>query len=67
MSIKITKHAQSCFEIESESARILIDPGSYFIELENPKLEDIKPIDLLAVIHEHGDHIDQNKSLILHP
>lgn len=60
MSIKITKHAQSCLEIESEGSRTLIDPGSYFIEIENPKLEDIKPIDLLVITHEHGDHIDEN-------
>lgn len=57
--MKITKHAQSCFLIEIDSSRILIDPGNFVFEDEGLKPEDFPDIDLIIITHEHKDHFDQ--------
>lgn len=58
--MKITKHAQSCFSIETEKgSRILIDPGEYvFGGKETLTPDDFQNIDILIITHEHSDHFD---------
>lgn len=58
--MKITKHGQSCFLIETkQGSRILIDPGTYvFGDKEKLTSEDFKKIDILIITHEHSDHFD---------
>ncbi len=58
--MKITKHAQSCFLIESDKgSRILIDPGTYvFGGKETLTPADFPDIDILIITHEHSDHFD---------
>ncbi len=56
--MKITKHAQSCFLIETGKSCILIDPGSYVFGEEGIKPEDFSNIDLIAFTHEHANHFD---------
>ena len=58
--MKITKHAQSCFLIESDrGSRILIDPGEYVFGLkETLTPDDFKNVDILIITHEHSDHFD---------
>ncbi|MEI8143051.1 MAG: MBL fold metallo-hydrolase [Candidatus Berkelbacteria bacterium] len=54
----ITKHAQSCFLVETEKSKILIDPGTYVFAEEGMKAEDFSDIDVIIVTHEHSDHFD---------
>ncbi len=51
--MKITKYGHACLLIEDNGKRLLIDPGS-FAEL---KVEGIGPVDVIAITHEHGDHV----------
>ena len=53
--MKITKYPQSCFLIETQGKRILIDPGD--LEFNQKWLdEDWKDIDIILVTHRHSDH-----------
>lgn len=56
--MKITKHAQSCFLIEHEDTRILIDPGYFVFENENIKPSDFQNIKAIIFTHSHRDHFD---------
>ncbi len=58
--MKVTKHAQSCFLIESsQGSRILIDPGVFvFGGKETLTPADFPDIDILIITHEHSDHFD---------
>lgn len=56
--MKITKHAQSCFLIETEDTKILIDPGTYVFNEEGLRSDAFKDIDTIIVTHEHYDHFD---------
>lgn len=56
--MKITKHAQSCFLVETGGARVLVDPGFFVFEKEGFKVQDFKDIDLIIITHEHRDHFD---------
>lgn len=64
--MKITKHAQSCFLIETLHNRILVDPGYFVFTDEGLKPEDFSDIDLLIITHEHKDHFDyENVKIII--
>lgn len=54
----ITKHAQSCFLIEINQKKILIDPGNFVFNEEGLKPDDFINIDLMIFTHEHPDHFD---------
>lgn len=56
--MKITKFLHSCLVIEDRGKRLLIDPGRFsFIEgLLRP--EDIGPVDVVLLTHQHLDHYD---------
>ena len=49
----ITKFGQSCLLVETDSARILLDPGSY-----STAQNDLKNIDALLITHVHKDHLN---------
>jgi len=54
--MKITKFAQSCFLVETNNKRILVDPGN--IQYEESLLNDFwNNIDVILFTHKHGDHI----------
>ncbi|MCX6707415.1 MAG: MBL fold metallo-hydrolase [Candidatus Woesearchaeota archaeon] len=56
--MKLTKHAQSCFLIETNGKRILIDPGKYVFDKKVEGLDpgQFKDIDILLLTHRHHDH-----------
>lgn len=71
--MKLTKYSLSCFLIEVNNKRILIDPGKYCYNGDF-KPEDWKNINILLLTHGHKDHslpeaVDiiykKNKPLIL--
>jgi L-ascorbate metabolism protein UlaG (beta-lactamase superfamily) len=59
--MKVTKYAQSCVLIEIGNKRILIDPGSYGLDLKN-----LKDVDVILITHKHDDHcsIEAIKTII---
>jgi L-ascorbate metabolism protein UlaG (beta-lactamase superfamily) len=56
--MKITKHAQSCFYIETANTNLLLDPGTYVFNEEKMNPADFKETDLIIITHEHHDHFD---------
>ncbi|MFH0829288.1 MAG: MBL fold metallo-hydrolase [Candidatus Kerfeldbacteria bacterium] len=60
MTYTITKYAQSCFLIQKDNMRCLIDPGRFVYELDAIKPTDWPKIGLILVTHEHLDHADIN-------
>jgi len=74
VGMKITKYPQSCFLIEAEGKKILIDLGNLVFELHDIKLEDFREIDIVLLTHKHDDHcypealktiVENNTPLIL--
>ena len=60
MSLKVTWYSHASFLIETDKAKLLIDP---FIT-KNPKtpealkdLSKLKQVDLILLTHGHGDHV----------
>jgi len=62
---RITKYAQSCFLLEKDGKRLLLDPGRFDIDLHNRKPGDWPKIDLVLVTHEHFDHAHLETLLFL--
>ncbi len=54
--MKVTKYPQSCLLIEKDGKRLLIDPGSFVSASMKP--EDLLPLDVILITHEHSDHVD---------
>ncbi|MBA4495254.1 metal-dependent hydrolase [Paenactinomyces guangxiensis] len=54
--MKITFHGQSCFEIEHENHRLVIDPFLTGNPVAKAKPGDIKA-DYILLTHGHGDHV----------
>lgn len=56
--MKITKHSQSCFLIESSYSKILIDPGKFVFEDEGLLPDAFQGISVIIITHLHTDHFD---------
>ncbi len=52
----IKKFLHSCLLVESEGKRLLIDPGDFCFIENKIKPEDLGPVDILLLTHEHSDH-----------
>lgn len=55
--VKMTFHGHSCWEISSESHRVVIDPYLTGNPLADVKPEDLGNLDAIIVTHGHGDHL----------
>ena len=55
--MKITKYPQSCLLVETDSTRILIDPGSFVAEEYHA--DQFGKIDAVLITHEHADHVHE--------
>jgi len=53
--MKITKYPQSCFMVETNNKKILIDAGS--LKYQDYFLEEWKTADFILITHKHADHI----------
>ena len=51
--MKVTKFAHSCFLIEDQGQRILIDPGIY-----SDQQNQLTDLNFVLITHEHPDHFD---------
>lgn len=54
--MKVTKYPQSCLLLEKAGWRIVIDPGSFFVE--RFKREDLGNVQAVLYTHQHFDHYD---------
>ncbi|MGA9172859.1 MAG: metal-dependent hydrolase [Thermoactinomyces sp.] len=54
--MRVTYHGHSCFEIEHNDYRLLIDPFITGNPLAKVKPEDLKP-DYILLTHGHNDHV----------
>lgn len=52
--MKITRYHQSCILIETDTARILIDPSDF----EAGRIDTLGRLDAVLYTHEHADHFD---------
>lgn len=51
--MQVTKLGHCCLLVETETARVLTDPGLFTVDA----YDDLPPIDVILVTHEHGDHL----------
>jgi len=50
--MKLTHLGHACLLVETDNARLLIDPGTY------SGFEDVRDLDAVLVTHQHPDHVD---------
>lgn len=53
--MNITKYPQSCFILEKNGERIIIDPGNFVAE--KYKIEDLPEVEGVLITHRHADHL----------
>lgn len=54
--MRITHFGHACLYVETDDARILIDPGSF-----SSGFEDLRDLSAIAVTHQHADHVDADR------
>ncbi len=50
--MKLTHLGHACLLVETDDARLLIDPGTM------STFEDVRDLDAVLVTHQHADHVD---------
>ena len=54
--MRVTHFGHSCVLVETGSARLLFDPGSFSAEFE-----DVRDLDAVLITHKHPDHLDHER------
>lgn len=52
--MKLTKYTHACVSLESDGARLLIDPGTFTPE----SADELRRADAVLITHDHFDHFD---------
>ncbi len=60
--MKITKLGHCCLVLEIDGKKIMTDPGSFTIEVQ----EQVTGLDIILITHEHQDHYHADSVKILH-
>ncbi len=58
--MKITKLVHSCFILEKDGKRILVDPGVYSWQSGVVEEDLMSDLDSVVVTHEHPDHLSED-------
>jgi L-ascorbate metabolism protein UlaG (beta-lactamase superfamily) len=53
--MKLTHLGHSCVLVETDGARLLLDPGTMSV------FEDVRDLDAVLVTHQHPDHVDAGR------
>lgn len=53
-AMRFTHHGHSCLLVETDRARVLIDPGGF------SEVEDVGRLDAILITHQHPDHLDHD-------
>jgi L-ascorbate metabolism protein UlaG (beta-lactamase superfamily) len=54
--MQITHYGHACLLVQTESARLLIDPGMF-----SPGFESVKDLTAVLITHQHVDHLDTER------
>ena len=54
--MQIIHYGHACVLVETESARLLIDPGTF-----SSGFEELTGLDAVLVTHQHPDHLDTDR------
>ncbi|MBB3662990.1 MULTISPECIES: MBL fold metallo-hydrolase [Prauserella salsuginis group] len=54
--MRVTHYGHACVLLETDRARILIDPGAF-----SSGFEDLTDLDAVLITHQHYDHVDTEK------
>ena len=63
MSIKITWYSHASFLIETDKAKLLVDPFITGNPLSPVKADDVQA-DYILVSHGHGDHVGDSGAIL---
>lgn len=58
LSMQIRKFLHSCLLLEKEGKKLLIDPGIFSFIEQHITPQDIGPVDVILLTHNHADHFD---------
>lgn len=56
MTVRATYHGHACFTVETDAARLIIDPFLSGNAMADVTPEDVQP-DYILISHAHGDHL----------
>lgn len=56
--MKVTRLPQSCLLLEKNNHKIVIDPGTHFMQTHT--IDELKDVEAVLYTHQHADHYDEH-------